>query len=194
MRGHLREQAEAANDTASVVTSAYDQMTGAATKHFEALVLGHETAGAALQGFVHDTLESFAKIASQQAIMNLAAGIAAVFTNPPAAAGFFASAALYGVAAGLAGLGAAATAPSTASASGGARGGGERAASVSPHNGAGGNNGTTIYQVNYAGSTFIGAGGVRQASREMMGTMNRGATLGGVQLLPGVLQHAGAGG
>ena len=40
---------------------------------------------------------------------------------------------------------------------------------------------------------MYGTGGVRQAARQMVGAINRGAVQGGVQLLPGVLMGGGAG-
>jgi hypothetical protein len=50
----------------------------------------------------------------------------------------------------------------------------------------------TVYNITFGGPMY-GTGGVRQAARQMVGAINRGGIQGGVQLLPGVLQGAGAG-
>lgn len=149
IRGFFADQANAAVDLRKTVEDAYGAMTGAASAHFDALVTGQETAGAALQGFVHDTLAAWAKIAAQQAVIELGAGFASLFVNPAAAPAHFIAAGLYGVAAAATGGLAAATAPAASGSSAG--GGSQRAASVSPQrSGSDGGGGTTIVQHYYA--------------------------------------------
>ena len=150
IRSFFAEQANAAVDLRKTVEDAYGAMTSAASAHFEALVTGQETAGAALQGFVHDTLAAWAKIAAQQAVMELGAGFASLFVNPAAAPAHFIAAGLYGVAAAATGGLAAATAPAAAGGGGGS-GGSQRAASVGPQRSdGGGGGGMTIVQNYYA--------------------------------------------
>jgi len=189
IRSFFAEQANAAVDLRKTVEDAYGAMTGAASAHFEALVTGQETAGAALQGFVHDTLSAWAKIAAQRAVMELGAGFASLFVNPAAAPAHFTAAALYGVAAAATGGLAAATAPAAASGSARASSGGEsqRAASVSPQRRDNGSGGGTVINVNFGGSTIIGAGGSRQAAREIANVLNEGNRQGGVTLSPRVM-------
>ena len=118
LRDHFARQMRDANTMADVVEGAYSRMTGAASAHFGALVTGRETAGQALQGFVHDTLTAFAEIAAQQAMFELGKGFAALFLNPAEAAAHFGAAALFGVVA--AGAGALSQAVPATAASGGA--------------------------------------------------------------------------
>jgi hypothetical protein len=161
IRSFFAEQANAAVDLRKTVEDAYGAMTGAAGAHFEALVTGQETAGAALQGFVHDTLSAWAKIAAQRAMVELGAGFASLFTNPAAAPAHFTAAALYGVAAAATGGLAAATAPAAASGSARASSGGEsqRAADVSPRRSDGGGGGGMTIVQNYYAPTFGGREG-----------------------------------
>lgn len=118
LRDYFTRQMRDANTMADVVEGAYSRMTGAASAHFGALVTGRETAGQALQGFVHDTLTAFAEIAAQQAMFELGKGFAALFLNPAEAAAHFGAAALFGVVA--AGAGALSQAVPATAASGGA--------------------------------------------------------------------------
>lgn len=157
IRSFFAEQANAAVDLRKTVEDAYGGMTSAASAHFEALVTGQETAGAALQGFVHDTLAAWAKIAAQQALIELGAGFASIFTNPAAAPAHFIAAGLYGVAAAATGGLAAATAP--AAAGGGGSGGSQRAASVGPQRSDGGGGGGMTIVQNYYAPTFGGREG-----------------------------------
>ena len=160
IRSFFAEQANAAVDLRKTVEDAYGAMTGAASAHFEALVTGQETAGAALQGFVHDTLAAWAKIAAQQAVFELGKGFAALFLNPAEAGAHFLAAGLYGVAAAATGGLAAATAPAAASGSGRASGGeSQRAASVSPQRRDMGEGGGTVIVQNYYAPTFGGREG-----------------------------------
>lgn len=184
LREYFRQQASAAVDMASTVTSAYDQMTNAASSHFEALVLGQETAGEALQGFVSDTLKALAKIAAQQAIFELGKGFAALFLNPAEAAAHFGAAALFGVVAAGAGLAAQAVAPSDKGRAAGGASTGSRdreAANVNGRSSPSG--GTQVINVMFGGPVY-GSGGVRQAGRELAGVLNRGAVQGGTLLNP----------
>lgn len=93
---YFTRQMNDANTMADVVEAAYSRMTGAASAHFAALVTGKETAAQALQGFVHDTLTAFAELSAQQALYELAKGLAALFLNPAEAAAHFGAAALFG--------------------------------------------------------------------------------------------------
>ena len=158
IRSFFAEQANAAVDLRKTVEDAYGAMTSAASAHFEALVTGQETAGAALQGFVHDTLAAWAKIAAQQAVMELGAGFASLFVNPAAAPAHFIAAGLYGVAAAATGGLAAATAPAAAGGGGGS-GGSQRAASVGPQRSDGGGGGGMTIVQNYYAPTFGGREG-----------------------------------
>jgi len=96
LRDYFTRQMRDANTMADVVEGAYSRMTSAASAHFGALVTGKETAAQALQGFVHDTLAAFAELAAQQALYELAKGLAALFLNPAEAAAHFGAAALFG--------------------------------------------------------------------------------------------------
>ena len=164
-------------------------------KHLQALAAGKETLGDALQGMLSDTLAAIAQQATVKGAMELAEGLGAlagIVTAPKAPGHFAAAAAYFGVAA-LAGAGAAATAPSSASAAppSAPAPAPESAARVSGSRGASENAGT-VYNITFGGPMY-GTGGVRQAARQMVGAINRGGIQGGVQLLPGVLQGAGAG-
>jgi hypothetical protein len=167
-RGYLEDQAASTVNLRDITVGAFDAMGAAATSHFEALVNGSETAGAALQGFVHDSLSALAKIAAQQAVFELGKGFAALFTNPVAAPAHFAAAALFGVAAAAAGGLAQATAPSAAG--GGSAGGSQRAASVSPQRASDREGGGVQVVNNYYAPRFGG----REGTEAEAGTrMNR---------------------
>ena len=109
----------------------------------------------------------------------------------PLAPGHFAAAGAYFGVAALAGVGAAAVAPSSPSVAAPASAPREPAARLSK-GGASSEGGGTVYNVTFGGPMY-GTGGVRQAARQMVGAINRGAVQGGVQLLPGVLMGGGAG-
>lgn len=177
------------------VSDAFQAMGEAFGKHLQALAAGKETLGDALQGMLSDTLAAIAQQATVKGAMELAEGLGAlagIVTAPKAPGHFAAAAAYFGVAA-LAGAGAAATAPSSASAAppSAPAPAPESAARVSGSRGASENAGT-VYNITFGGPMY-GTGGVRQAARQMVGAINRGGIQGGVQLLPGVLQGAGAG-
>lgn len=188
LRRFFREQADAAVSMADTVRGAYEQMTDAASSHFAALVLGQETAGEALQGFVHDTLTAFAKIAAQQAVLETARGFAALFFNPAEAAAHFGAALLFGLVAGGAGALAQATAPAKSA-------GADRAASNDNGRAPRGRElrgendnargGGAVINVFFGGPMY-GTGGVRRAAREIGGVLNAGAIQGGVELAPAV--------
>lgn len=174
---------------------AFTAMGEAFAKHVESVVSGSESVGEALQGYLSDVLGAISKEAYVKSAFYFAQGVgqlAGIATAPLAPASFAAAAGFAAVGA-LAGVGSAALRPSTpaaASSGGGAGGGGERAASVS--RGGSESGGATVYNINFGGPMY-GTGGVRQAARQMVGAINRGGIQGGVQLLPGVLQGAGAG-
>jgi len=188
-------EADGTRALAEGVSGAFAGMGQAIAKHAQGLLDGKESVGEALQGMLSDTLASLAQQAVVKGAMETAEGIAALagIVTAPLAPGHFAAAGAYFGVAALAGLGAAATAPSGATAAASspapAR---ESAARVSGSKGSGSGDGATVYNVNFGGPMY-GTGGVRQAARQMVGAINRGAIQGGVQLLPGVLQGAGAG-
>lgn len=157
VRGYLEDQAASTTRLRDVTVSAFDAMGTAASAHFEALVTGSESAGQALQGFVHDSLAALAKIAAQQAVFELGKGFAALFVNPVAAPAHFTAAALFAVAAAAAGGLAAATAPSASTGAGG--GAGQRAASVSPSRGTSDEPGGGAVVNNFYAPTFGGREG-----------------------------------
>jgi hypothetical protein len=177
------------------VSGAFRSMGEAFGKHIQAFVTGKETLGDVLEGMLSDTLASIAQEATVKGAMELAAGLGALagIVTAPLAPGHFAAATAYFGVAALAGLGAAATAPSSASAAppSAPAPAPESAARVSGSRGSGEGAGT-VYNINFGGPMY-GTGGVRQAARQMVGAINRGGIQGGVQLLPGVLQGAGAG-
>jgi hypothetical protein len=177
------------------VSGAFQAMGEAFGKHLQALVTGKETLDDALQGMLSDTLASIAQQATVKGAMELAEGLSALagIVTAPLAPGHFAAAGAYFGVAALAGIGAAATAPSSASAAppSAPAPAPESAARVSGSRGASESAGT-VYNITFGGPMY-GTGGVRQAARQMVGAINRGGVQGGVQLLPGVLQGAGAG-
>lgn len=175
------------------VTSAFGGMADAFGKHLQAFVTGKETIGDALQGMLSDTLASIAQQATVKGALELAEGISALagIVTAPLAPGHFAAAGAYFGVAALAGVGAAAVAPSSPSVAAPASAPREPAARLSK-GGAASEGGGTVYNVTFGGPMY-GTGGVRQAARQMVGAINRGAVQGGVQLLPGVLMGGGAG-
>ena len=188
-------EADGTRALAEGVSGAFAGMGQAIAKHAQGLLDGKESVGEALQGMLSDTLASLAQQAVVKGAMETAEGIAALagIVTAPLAPGHFAAAGAYFGVAALAGIGAAATAPSGASAAPAAPAPArESAARVSGSKGGGSGDGATVYNVNFGGPMY-GTGGVRQAARQMVGAINRGAIQGGVQLLPGVLQGAGAG-
>ncbi len=188
---YFLEQTNATVNMRDVVVDAYTQMTNAASAHFEALVMGQETAGEALQGFVSDTLKAFAKIASQQAVFELAKGFAALFVNPPAAAAHFGAAALFGVAAAAAGLGAQATAPSSSGKGAASTGATARDREAANVNGRASGGGTVQNVTVMFGGPMYGVGGIRQAGRELAGVLNGAAVQGGTLLNPLLVPQGG---
>ena len=180
------------------VTGAFNSMGEAVGNHIVLLAQDKESFADAAQSIASETLMSVAKQATVKGAFEMAEGgaaLAGVVTAPLAPGHFAAGAAYFGVAA-LAGVGAAALAPSTPSASAAA----PRADAMERPLGLGGrggfssndNNGGTVINVNF-NSQMYGTGGVRQAARQMVNAINRGGIQGSVQLMPGVLQAAGAG-
>lgn len=197
MRDLLHEQVADLGRVQGFTSDAFGAMTNAFAEHVTALAHGEEDLADALQGTLSSTLTAISKEATAKAAFYLAEGFGmlAVGNLPASGAAFTASAAFAGVAA-LTGVGGYATRTAgmveaeNKGRGGGAGGGGERAASVS--RGGSGDTGATVYNINFGGPMY-GTGGVRQAARQMVGAINRGGIQGGVQLLPGVLQGAGAG-
>ncbi|HOQ61814.1 MAG TPA: hypothetical protein PKZ08_14405, partial [Vicinamibacterales bacterium] len=188
-------EADGTRALAEGVSSAFDGMGQAIAKHAQGLLDGKESVGEALQGMLSDTLASLAQQAVVKGAMETAEGIAALagIVTAPLAPGHFAAAGAYFGVAALAGLGAAATAPSSGSAASSSPAAArEPAARVSGSRGTSSEGGAVVYNVNFGGPMY-GTGGVRQAARQMVGAINRGAIQGGVQLLPGTLLGGGAG-
>jgi len=188
-------EADGTRALAEGTSASFGIMADAFGKHLQAFVTGKETIADALQGMLSDTLASIAQQATVKGAMELAEGISALagIVTAPLAPGHFAAATAYFGVAALAGIGAAATAPSSASAAppSAPAPAPESAARVSGSRGASESAGT-VYNITFGGPMY-GTGGVRQAARQMVGAINRGGIQGGVQLLPGVLQGAGAG-
>ncbi len=193
MRDLHGQEADATQALAEGVTSAFSGMADAFGKHLQAFVTGKETIGDALQGMLSDTLASIAQQATVKGALELAEGISALagIVTAPLAPGHFAAAGAYFGVAALAGVGAAAVAPSSPSVAAPASAPREPAARLSKGSASSGEGGT-VYNVTFGGPMY-GTGGVRQAARQMVGAINRGAVQGGVQLLPGVLMGGGAG-
>ena len=188
-------EADGTRALAEGVSGAFAGMGQAIAKHSQGLIDGKESVGEALQGMLSDTLASLAQQAVVKGAMETAEGIAALagIVTAPLAPGHFAAAGAYFGVAALAGLGAAATAPSSGSAAASAPAAArEPAARVSGSKGTASEGGAVVYNVNFGGPMY-GTGGVRQAARQMVGAINRGAIQGGVQLLPGTLLGGGAG-
>jgi hypothetical protein len=191
-------EADGTRALAEGVSGAFAGMGQAIAKHAQGLIDGKESVGEALQGMLSDTLASLAQQAVVKGAMETAEGIAALagIVTAPLAPGHFAAAGAYFGVAALAGIGAAATAPSSASAAPPSAPAPapapESAARVSGSKGTSSEGGGVVYNINFGGPMY-GTGGVRQAARQMVGAINRGGIQGGVQLLPGVLQGAGAG-
>ena len=168
--------------------------------HLQSFADGRETAAEALQNMLADTLKSIGKEALIKSGFFFAEGLGnlAMFNFPGAATAFAASAAYAVVGGGLVAGGNALTDTNTLGqrkdaadkAHGGA--GTRESAARLPKGGASGGEGGTVYNVTFGGPMY-GTGGVRQAARQMVGAINRGAIQGGVQLLPGTLMGGGAG-
>lgn len=93
-------QSEAAGNFGTIASNAFNGLANAVGSLVENYVLMGETGPAALRKLLAATLASIAAEATVKAIFELAAGFAALFINPAAAAGHFTSAALYGSIAG----------------------------------------------------------------------------------------------
>lgn len=193
MRDLHGQEFDSTQALAEGTTAAFAGMADAFGKHLQAFVTGKETIGDALQGMLSDTLASIAQQATVKGALELAEGISASagIVTAPLAPGHFAAAGAYFSVAALAGVGAAAVAPSSPSVAAPASAPRESAARL-PKGGAASEGGGTVYNVTFGGPMY-GTGGVRQAARQMVGAINRGAVQGGVQLLPGVLMGGGAG-
>lgn len=183
---------------ATSITSAFRTTGDALSAHLQAFADGRETAAEAMQNMLADTLKNIGKESLAKAGFYFATGLGnlATLNFPGAATAFAASAAFAAVGGGLIAGGSALTDTNTLgarkdaakSAESSSR---EPAASVSGSRGSGEGAGT-VYNITFGGPMY-GTGGVRQAARQMVGAINRGGIQGGVQLLPGVLQGAGAG-
>lgn len=181
----MRQYGDTTRHVRDQVVSAMSDMTEAVATHFEAWVKGREGFAAAAQGMLSDFLGTVAKRASVSAAEEAAAALASLAVgNLPGAGLHAAAAAGFGVVAGLAGLASQAVAPTPASPTGGAASGARSAADVTPRAaGKGGADGGQVVNV-YFGGPVIGAGGARQAAREVVGILNDGARQGDVRLAP----------
>ena len=202
MRDLHDREASGWGSLADGVTTASGIIGNAMAKHAEAFLRDEEDIGDALQGMLSEILLSISKEATVKAALETAEGIAmlaGIYTAPLAAGHFTAAAAYAGVAA-LTGVGAYATRTAGMAAADneewerkkGIKHDGRESAARLPKGGAAGEGGGTVYNVTFGGPMY-GTGGVRQAARQMVGAINRGAVQGGVQLLPGVLMGGGAG-
>lgn len=178
------------------VTSATQTMTGALAEHITALAKGDEDVADALQGMLSDTLTAISKEATVKAAFETAEGIAALagIYTAALAPGHFAAAAAYAGVAALTGVAGYATRTASMVEADNKGGGGasrEPAAKLGKGSAEAGGVGA-VYNINFGGPMY-GTGGTRQAAREIVGAINRGAVQGGVQLLPGALMGGGAG-
>ena len=180
----LKRYGDTARHTRDLVVGAFDDMTAAVGKHIEAVVMGRESIGDALQGMVADALAAVAKRASVSAAEELVASIASLAVGDFRGAGLHGAAAVgYTAVAALAGAASTAVAPSAPAAGASARAP-ERAATPS----AGGKSAGEGQVVNvYFGGPVIGPGGSRQAARDIAAILNDGARQGGVRLTPNLL-------
>ena len=183
---------------ATSITSAFRTTGDALSAHLQAFADGRETAAEAMQNMLADTLKNIGKESLAKAGFYFATGLGnlATLNFPGAATAFAASAAFAAVGGGLIAGGNALTDTNTLGARNDAAKSAESssrepAARVSGSRGASESAGT-VYNITFGGPMY-GTGGVRQAARQMVGAINRGGIQGGVQLLPGVLQGAGAG-
>lgn len=183
----LRQYGDTTRHVRDQVVSAMSDMTEAVSAHFEAWVKGREGFAEAAKGMLSDFLGTVAKRASVSAAEEAAAALASLATgNLPGAGLHFAAAAGFGVVAGLAGLASQAVAPTPAAASGGAASGARSAADVTPRAAGKGSGDGQVVNV-YFGGPVIGAGGARQAARQIASILNDGARQGDVRLAPNLL-------
>lgn len=119
MDNGIRAFADTSVNASGSAAAGFDALTGAMTSSASAFFQGEKTFEEASQAMVNATLSAISEIASKEMIMQLAAGTAALFVNPPAAGAHFAAAGLYGLVAAGAGAASAATKPSEAGAGGG---------------------------------------------------------------------------
>jgi ribosomal protein L35 len=189
MREALTRYGDTAMHTRDLVVGAFNDMTDAVGKHIEAVVMGRESLGEAVQGMLSDTLAAIAKRASVSAAEELVASLASLAVGDLRGAGLHGAAAVgYTAVAALAGAGSAAAAPSAPSAPSASGAGASRSAGdVTPRAAgkSGGGDGQTVNV--YFGGPVIGAGGARQAAREVVGLLNDGARQGGVRLSPNIM-------
>jgi len=183
MRSALTQYGDSAMHTRDLVVGAFSDMTTAVSKHIEAVVTGRETMGDALQGMLSDALGAIAKRASVSAAEELVSSIASLAVGDLRGAGLHAAAAVgFTAVAGLAGAASAAVAPAAPSAAAG-HSVGSAAAPLPAHGGSSKDSGGQVVNV-YFGGPVIGAGGTRQAARQIAGILNDGARQGGVSFAP----------
>lgn len=132
---------------ASGVADAFGAATAAA-------IDGQVSFGAALQAALRDQLKALTKESVVMVLKNLALGTAAIFTNPPAAPAFFASAGLWGAVGAAAGLGAAAIPAAPARPTAAPAGASAGAATASPARVTGESAGPLTLVVNVSGALF----------------------------------------
>lgn len=187
LRALYREQESFAHASASAIKGSFDGVGQALATNIQLFVDGRASLSDALQGVAADSLKAISQQAygkgayfAAEALGMLAIG------NLPGAGLAAASSAAFFAAGAVTGAAGAAVAPSVPSA-GAASGGGQRAADVSPQRRDNGSGGGTVINVNFGGSTIIGAGGSRAAAREIANVLNDGARQGGVTLSPRVM-------
>jgi hypothetical protein len=185
LQTQLRQYGDTTKHVRDQVVGAMTDMTDAVASHVEAWVKGRESLADAARGMLSDFLGSVAKRASVSAAEEAAAALGSLAVgNLPGAGLHAAAAAGFLAVAGLAGYASQAVAPTPAA--GGASGASRSAGDVTPR--AAGKSGGDGQTVNvYFGGPVIGAGGARQAAREVVGLLNDGARQGGVRLSPNLL-------
>lgn len=189
MREALTRYGDTAVHTRDLVVGAFTDMTDAIGRHIEAVVKGRETLGDALQGMLSDALGAIAKRSSVSAAEEFVASIASLALGDFRGAGLHAAAAVgYTAVAALAGAGSSAVAPTPAAAPGGGGGASSASSRAMSPSGSSRDRAGDGQTVNiYFGGPVIGAGGARQAAREVVGILNDGARQGGVRLAPQLL-------
>lgn len=203
MRDYYHSDVSAAEEAATGLQGAFQATGEAFAAHVEEFAAGRETMAEALQGMAADALKSIGKQALTKAAYFFAEGLGnlALLNFPGATTAFAASAAYAAIGGGAIAIGTEITEPPEAKKAGREeaarkaeqdRTKPQRAETGTGSRGGKGGEGAVVYNISFGGPMY-GTGGVRQAARQMVGAINRGGIQGGVQLLPGVLQGAGAG-
>lgn len=120
LRNHFRELGDSSVNASGMVLQSFDAITGAVGENIAALAMQEATWAGAWDAMKYATVKSITEIASKEAVMQSAAGLAALASFNFSSAGLhFAAAAAYGTIALGAGYAAAATKPPKDEAAGG---------------------------------------------------------------------------